>query len=74
MTKQKDIIELEDRINKTSRIPDVYMGTSILPDESGIVIRILANKTDKISDVIFKTLEISRKKILEASFSKIRKN
>jgi len=74
LTRKKDVVELEDRINKNIRIPDGYMGTSILPDESGIVIRILANKTDNISDVIFKTLEISRKKILEASFSKIRKN
>jgi len=74
LTRKKDVVELEDRINKNIRIPNGYMGTSILPDESGIVIRILANKTDNISDVIFKTLEISRKKILEASFSKIRKN
>ncbi len=52
----------------------VSVGTSILPDESGIIIRILGNKTDRIFDVIFKTLEISRKKILGASFSKTRKN
>ncbi len=74
LTRKKDVVELEGMINKNIRISDGYVGTSILPDESGIVIRILANKTDSISDVIFKTLEISRKKILDASFSKIRKN
>lgn len=74
LTRKKDVIELENNIIKNIQIPDVSVGTSILPDESGIVIRILANKTDIISDVIFKTIATTRKKILEASFSKIRKN
>ena len=69
------MIELEKTINEDIRNMDaVSVGTSILPDESGIIIRILGNKTDCIFDVIFKTLEISRKKILGAAFSKIRKN
>jgi len=66
---------MENTINEDIRNTDVVsVGTSILPDESGIIIRILGNKTNTVFDVIFKILEISRKKILGASFSKTRKN
>jgi len=75
LTRKKHVIELENTINETIRDRyEVSFGTSILPDESGIIIRILGNKTDRIFDVIFKAIEISRKKILGASFSKTRKN
>jgi len=75
LTRKEDVIELENTINEDIRNTDgVSIGTSILPDESGIVIRILGNRTDSIFDVIFKILKITRKKILGASFSKIRKN
>jgi urease accessory protein len=75
LTRKENVIELEKTINEDIRnIDTVSVGTSILPDESGIIIRILGNKTDCVFDVIFKTLEISRKKILGAAFSKIRKS
>ena len=75
LTRKEDVAELENSINEEIRNNDaVSFGTSILPDESGIVIRILGNKTEKIFDMIFKTVEISRMKILGASFSKTRKN
>jgi urease accessory protein len=74
-TRKEEIIELENIINQNFRKTDeISVGTSILPDDSGIIIRILGTKTDSIFDVIFKILEISRKKILGASFSKTRKN
>ena len=75
LTRKEDVIELENTINKNIvNLDGLSVGTSILPDESGIVIRILGNKTNDISNVIFKILELSRKKILGASISKIRKN
>jgi len=75
LTRKEDVIELENTINEDIRNTDVVsVGTSILPDESGIVIRILGKKTDSVFDIIFKILGISRKKILRASFTKTRKN
>jgi len=75
LTSKERVIDLENCINQEIKnLEGVSFGTSILPDESGIIIRILGNKTDKIFDVIFKTIEIARKKILGASFSKTRKN
>lgn len=65
LTRKEDVIELEKIINANIKDSDIIsVGTSILPDESGIIIRILGNNTDDIFDVIFKTLEITRKKIL----------
>ena len=75
LTRKDDVIELENAINEGIRkINAVSAGTSILPDESGIIIRILGNRIDTVFDVISKILEISRKKILGVSFSKTRKN
>lgn len=75
LTTKENTIDLENLIDREIRNTDtVTVGTSILPDESGIVIRILANKTNDILDIIFKIVEICRKKVLNASFSKIRKN
>jgi len=75
LTRKEDVIELENTINEAIRDRhEVSVGTSILPDESGIIIRILGNKTELVFDVVFKTVEIIRKKILGASFSKTRKN
>ncbi len=75
LTRKEDVIELENTIYEAIRDRhEVSVGTSILPDESGIIIRILGNKTELVFDVVFKTVEIIRKKILGASFSKTRKN
>ena len=62
---------INEKIIKTDTIS---AGTSILPDESGIILRILGNKTEDVSNLVFKTLEICRKKCLGSTFSKIRKN
>ena len=75
LTRKENVIELENNIfENLKNFENVSVGTSILPDESGIIIRILAKKTESVFDVVFKILEISRKKILGVSFSKIRKN
>ncbi|MGB0855437.1 MAG: urease accessory protein UreD [Nitrosopumilus sp.] len=75
LTKKEKIRDLENSIYKEITNTNlISVGTSILPDESGIIIRILGNETDNIFDIIFKILEISRRKIIGKTFSKIRKN
>ncbi len=75
LTRKKTINELENNLYEYLKILDkMSVGMSILPDESGIIIRILGNKTENIINVIYKILDISRKKILGIEFSKIRKN
>ncbi|MBI1662836.1 MAG: urease accessory protein UreD [Nitrosopumilus sp.] len=75
LTKKEEIIALENLIEKElKKFEKITIGTSILSDESGVIIRILGNKTDMIFEGIFKIVEIVRKKTLDAPFSKIRKN
>jgi len=75
LTRKDNINRLENNLNEyIKNLEGVSVGTSIIPDESGIIIRILGNKTDNVFNVIFKILEISRREILGVGFSKIRKS
>ena len=75
LTKKDYITELENMINTNlEKSDEVSIGTSILPNESGIIVKILGNNTDDIFGTIYNVLKITRKKILGAEFSKIRKN
>lgn len=75
LTKKDHITELENMINTNlEKLEEVSIGTSILPNESGIIVKILGDNTENIFKLIYGVLEITRKKILGAEFSKIRKN
>ena len=75
LTRKEDVVELENIINKDITNTElVSVGTSILPDESGIIIRVLGNKTEDVFDMVSRLLKISRRQILSASFTKTRKN
>ncbi len=75
LTKKQQVIELERMINDNlGETENVLIGTSILPNESGIIVKILGNNTEQVFELVYKALKISRKRILGAEFSKIRKN
>lgn len=75
LTKKDHITELENMINTNlEKLEEVSIGTSILPNESGIIVKILGDNTEDIFKLIYGVLKITRKKILGAEFSKIRKN
>jgi urease accessory protein len=75
LTKKDHITELENMINTNlEKLEAVSIGTSILPNESGIIVKILGDNTENIFKLIYGVLKITRKKILGAEFSKIRKN
>ena len=73
---QKDLVkELETEVNeKIITNETISAGTSILPDESSILLRILGNKTEDVSHCIFESLKICRKNFLGTTISKTRKN
>jgi urease accessory protein len=73
LTQKNHVEGIEKLINQIIE-NDVLIGTSILPDESGLIIRVLGNKTDKVFNTLYKIIEMSRKNILGASFSKPRKS
>jgi len=75
LTKKEYVIELENKINENMKQSEtISIGTSILPNDSGIIVKILGDRTEEIFEIIYNILKISRKKILGAEFSKIRKN
>ena len=66
---------LNEKINENIiKYDKVVARCSILPNDSGIVVRILGNMIDNIKEVIHHILKICRKEILGAGFSRIRKN
>ena len=54
-------------------IPNVYAGATILPSNSGVGIRMLANTASDVRSVIYEVVRIVRRIILDAPFSGIRK-
>ena len=54
-------------------IPNVYAGATILPSNSGVGIRMLANTASDARSVIYEVVRIVRRIILDAPFSGIRK-
>ena len=54
-------------------IPNVYAGATILPSNSGVGIRMLANTASDVRSVIHEVVRIVRRIILDAPFSGIRK-
>jgi len=66
---------LNEKINEDIiKYDKVVARCSILPNDSGIVVRILGNMIDDIKEVTHHILKICRKEILGAGFSRIRKN
>ena len=72
LTKKEKLRKLEKMINE--KIEFITSGTSILPNESGIIVKILSNSTEEIYEKIYEIVKITRKEILGADFTKIRKN
>jgi urease accessory protein len=75
LTQSKYIHVLSERISgDLIHYEKVIGGSSILPNNSGIVVRILGNTIDSIKEVIHNILKICRHEIIGAKFSGIRKN
>jgi len=75
LTKKEKIEKLEEIINeKIEKSELTTYGTSILPNESGIIVKILGNNTEDIFEKVYDIVKITRKEILDAEFTKLRKN
>jgi urease accessory protein len=75
VTPKKFQIELQEKITSTLKNnSSIQGGCSFLPENSGIIVRILGNSYDDIRTSIYSILKIVRKTILNSSFSEIRKS
>jgi urease accessory protein len=74
LTETKYIRELNDQINSMiESLPKIYGGATILPNNSGVMIRLLGVFATDVRNVIYEVVRICRKVILNVSFSAIRK-
>ena len=53
---------------------EIYGGSSILPDDHGVLIRLLCNSAETAKTEIYNVARIARKELLGASFTEIRKS
>jgi urease accessory protein len=73
LTKNK-VQEINTTINDSLQsIPKVYAGATILPNNSGVGIRLLGNTASDLRYAIYEVVRIIRRIILDAPFSGIRK-
>ena len=74
LTKADYVKELKDEINSgLQKFTHFSGGASILPYNSGVIVRMLGNVASDIRNAIYEIIRITRKIILNASFSGMRK-
>ncbi|HJR49093.1 MAG TPA: urease accessory protein UreD [Nitrososphaeraceae archaeon] len=74
LTEKKYIRELSDQTNSMiESIPKIYGGATILPNNSGVMVRLLGPFASDVRNLIYEIVRISRRVILNAEFSAIRK-
>lgn len=75
ITKKDYVTELCDEINSSlQNIAKISFGASILPNDLGILVRLTGNSASDIRDTVYEVVKMTRKKILNAPFTGIRKN
>lgn len=74
LTKAGYVKELRDDINSgLDELTKISGGASILPYDSGVIVRMLGNVVSDIRNAIYEIVKITRRLILNVSFSGIRK-
>lgn len=74
LTKTNYVLELNNEINSgLQKLSHIYGGATILPHDSGIIIRMLGSVASDIRNAIYEIIKIVRKIILNVSFGGIRK-
>jgi urease accessory protein len=70
----KDCVALEEKIGTYLNENElISCGSSILPHDSGVMIRILGQKTEDVKEAIFQIAKIVRRQVIDAPFSSVRK-
>jgi urease accessory protein len=74
LTETKYVFELNEKINQNLKdIAGVIGGATILPESSGVLIRLLGARASDLRMAMFDIVRIVRKVVLNAPFSGIRK-
>ena len=74
ISKDNSILQIKEKINLIlQNNAEVNGGCSMLPYDSGLVVRLLGNSSEEIKTTIYDVIRIVRKEILNISFSSVRK-
>lgn len=74
LTETEKVLELYEEISREiRRVGGFSGGASILPDNNGIIVRLLGSTASEVRSVIFEVVRSVRKVVLNAPFSGIRK-
>ena len=74
LASKKFVTVLNQKINSMLKInAEIYGGSSILPNDHGLLIRLLCNSSEIAKTEIYNIVRIARKEILGVSFTEIRK-
>jgi urease accessory protein len=74
VTSEKYLAELRSRVNSARQeFPNLLVGATTLPHDSGILVRVLGNRAEEIKPFIYEVVAIVRKLVLDAPFSGVRK-
>lgn len=74
LTKKSHVRELKEEISSSlQKFVHVSGGTSVLPHDSGVLVRMLGNVASDIRNTVYDIIRITRRVILNAQFSGIRK-
>jgi len=74
LTKNESVLILNKKINSIIKNNDeVSGGATILPNNSGLLVRLMCNSSEIIKTEIYDIVRIVRKEILDAEFTDIRK-
>jgi len=75
LTKKENVFEMQNQINSlVFQNKKIIGGASIMKNDSGILVRILGNETERVKKAIFDIAGLIRKQVLNVQFSEIRKN
>jgi urease accessory protein len=74
LTMAKYVTELNEAINSSMQNFKISGGATILPHNSGVLVRMLGSVASELRNAIYEIIKISRKIILNATFSGIRKS
>jgi urease accessory protein len=75
LVSKKDVSSLKEKIDLSlMESHTVFSGTSILPSNCGLILRLLSDSSDEMKRAIYNVVTVVRKAILNAEFTKIRKS
>ena len=70
---KKNLQKISDDIETVLQNTDLVCGCSFLPEDSGLVVRIMGNYSEDIKSTIHECVRIVRKQVLDSTFCEMRK-